>query len=220
MKDIVTAGATSNIYLIRIQDSSSTTNAGFTGLGPGTGGLTWYYKRSDMAASTAVTPATITTLGTFVSGGIKEVDGTNMKGVYEVHPPNAAFTSGKDCVMHLQGVTNMSPVTFEFSLKTFDLQTATQAVTSNIKKASPLAKFQFLMTDNTNHAPATGKSVTCLRSIDGGAYGAGTLANVAEVGNGTYTVDFGTGDLNGNVIMLQATATNCDTRFERIITQP
>lgn len=98
--------------------------------------------------------------------------------------------------------------------------TAAVAITSNIKKNQALAEFQFMMTDSTNHEPATGKTVTCTRSIDGAAFAAGTLANVTEVSNGMYTVDFGAGDLNGNVIVLLATATGCDDTFERIITQP
>lgn len=91
---------------------------------------------------------------------------------------------------------------------------------SNVKKNQALAKFQFLMTDSTTHAPATGKTVTCTRSIDGAAFAAGTLANVAEVSDGDYTVDFGAGDLNGNVIVLKATAAGCDVTLERVITQP
>ena len=98
--------------------------------------------------------------------------------------------------------------------------TAAVAITSNVKKNQALASFEFLMTDSTNHAPATGLTVTCTRSIDGAAFGAGTLANVAEVANGIYKVDFGAGDLNGNVIVLKATATGADATFERIITQP
>jgi hypothetical protein len=98
--------------------------------------------------------------------------------------------------------------------------TAPVAITSNVKKNQALAKFQFLMTDSTLHAPATGKTVTVTRSIDDGAFGAGTLANVAENANGLYTVDFGAGDLNGNVIILRCTASGCDDTVERIITQP
>lgn len=98
--------------------------------------------------------------------------------------------------------------------------TAAVAITSNIKKNQALTKFQFAMTDSTNHNPATGKTVTCTRSIDGGAQAAGTLANVTEISNGTYTVDFGAGDLNGNVIVLRATATGCDDTFERVVSQP
>jgi hypothetical protein len=93
-------------------------------------------------------------------------------------------------------------------------------ITSNIKKNQALATFEFLMTDSTNHNPATGKVVTCTRSIDGAAFGAGTLANVVEVSNGMYAVDFGAGDLNGKVIVLRATAAACDDTFERIVTQP
>lgn len=98
--------------------------------------------------------------------------------------------------------------------------TAAVATTSNIKTNQALAKFQFLMTDSTLHNPKTGLTVTCTRSIDGGAFGAGTLANITEISNGTYTVDFGAGDLNGKVIVLQATAASADTTFERIVTQP
>lgn len=94
------------------------------------------------------------------------------------------------------------------------------AITSNIKKNQALAKFQFLMTDSTTNAPKTGLVVTCTRSIDGGAYGAGTLANVTEIAVGTYTVDFGAGDLNGNVIVIQATAAGANATFERLVTQP
>ena len=97
---------------------------------------------------------------------------------------------------------------------------AAVATTSNVKKNQALANFEFLMTDSTNHAPATGLTVTCTRSIDGAAFGAGTLANIAEVANGIYKVDFGAGDLNGNVITLKATATGADTSFERVVTQP
>jgi hypothetical protein len=92
--------------------------------------------------------------------------------------------------------------------------------TSNIKKNQPLATFAFLMTDSTSHAPVTSQTPSCTRSIDGGAFAAGTLANVAEVGAGIYTVDFAAGDLNGSVVLLKATAAACDTTFERIITVP
>lgn len=98
--------------------------------------------------------------------------------------------------------------------------TAAVSTTSNIKQNQALANFEFLMTDSTGHAPATGATVTCTRSIDGGSFGSGTLANVAEISNGLYRVDFGAGDLNGKVITLRAVATGCDDTFERIVTQP
>lgn len=94
------------------------------------------------------------------------------------------------------------------------------AITSNVKKNQALAAFMFMMTDSTGHAPATGKTVTVTRSIDGGAFGAGGLSAVTEVSNGMYKVDFAQADMNGNVIVLRATATACDDTFVTIITQP
>jgi hypothetical protein len=99
-----------------------------------------------------------------------------------------------------------------------DVGTAIAAIKVAVKKNTALAKFAFLMTDSTNHAPATGKTVTCTRSVDGAAFGAGTLVNVAEVGAGMYTVDFGAGDLNGDVIVLQATAAASDVTFVTLVT--
>lgn len=96
--------------------------------------------------------------------------------------------------------------------------TGTTISISNVKKNTALAGFTFIMTDSTNHAPATGKTVTVTRSIGGAAFASGTLSGVTEVSNGLYSVDFASGDLNGNCVVLRATASGCDDRFERVIT--
>ncbi len=88
----------------------------------------------------------------------------------------------------------------------------------NVRKNTALAAFMFMMTDSTNHNPASGKTITITRAIDGGAFAGGTLSSVTEVANGIYAVDFATGDLNGNTIILRATATGCDDTFVRIVT--
>lgn len=89
-----------------------------------------------------------------------------------------------------------------------------------IRKNTALSNFAFLMTDSTNHNPATGLTVTVTRSIDGGAFAAGTLSAVTAVSNGIYRVDFGAGDLNGNVVTLRASATGADDLFLTIATNP
>lgn len=99
-----------------------------------------------------------------------------------------------------------------------NLSSGAVPITSNIKKNQALAAFEFLMTDSTNHNPATGLTVSVTRSIDGGAFGAGTLGTVTAVSSGIYQVDFGAGDLNGKVITLRATATGADDTFITIIT--
>lgn len=97
---------------------------------------------------------------------------------------------------------------------------AAVGINSNVKTNQALAKYQFLMTDSTNHNPSTGLTVTVTRSIDAAAFAAGTLSAVTEIASGMYSVDFAAGDLNGKVIILRCTAALSDTTFERIVTQP
>lgn len=89
-----------------------------------------------------------------------------------------------------------------------------------IRKNTALSNFEILMTDSTNHNPATGLTVSVTRSIDGGAFAAGTLGTVTAVSNGIYKFDFGAGDLNGDVITVRATATGADDLFFTIKTSP
>jgi hypothetical protein len=91
---------------------------------------------------------------------------------------------------------------------------------SGLKKNQALANFPFLMTDSTNHNPLTGLTVSATRSIDGAAFGAGTIANMTEVANGIYQCDLGAGDLNGDTIVLRFTASGADDLFVTLITEP
>ena len=45
------------------------------------------------------------------------------------------------------------------------------------------------------------------RSVDGGAFGAGTGTGPAEVANGIYQYDASAADMNGGTIMFRFTAT-------------
>src|SRR4051812_8725309 len=103
------AGTTSGILPVFLQDNSVTTGAGLTGLVYNTASLTCYYKRSNGTASVVVTLADITTLGTWVSGGFKAMDGTHMPGSYEFHPPDAALAAGATWVeFFFMGATNLA----------------------------------------------------------------------------------------------------------------
>lgn len=93
-------------------------------------------------------------------------------------------------------------------------------VQAGIRKNQALANFPFLMTDSTNHNPAAGKTVTATRSIDGGAFTGGTIANMTEIGNGMYQCDLGSGDLNGDTVVLRFTASACDDLFVSLVTEP
>jgi len=117
MKRIIKAGTTSNVLQIFISDSTSSTGAGLTGLAYNTAGLTAWYIRPGQTAATQITLASITTLGTFVSGGFKEIDATNMPGWYEFDPPDAAIATGAvSCSIHLKGAAKMADLPIEVEL--------------------------------------------------------------------------------------------------------
>lgn len=101
-----------------------------------------------------------------------------------------------------------------------DLNGGAIKLQSNFKKNVAFNNFMFLMTDSTTHLPATSKTVTATRAIDGGNFGAGTLSAVTEIGSGVYGVNFGAGDLNGSNIMLVPVSQGCDLKFIEIVTDP
>lgn len=94
------------------------------------------------------------------------------------------------------------------------------ALQSGIRKNTALANFPFLMTNSTTHNPQTGLTVTATRSIDGAAFGSGTIANMTEVGNGVYQCDLGAGDLNGDTIALRFTASGADDLIITLVPEP
>lgn len=138
MKLEVLKGATSQIWDIFIQDSSSTTGAGLTGLVFNSAGLTCYFARSDQgnAGGTQITLATATR-GTFASSGFVEKDATNMPGVYEFHPTNASVASGANAVVYLlKGATNMAPLPIEVQLTSYDPNDAVRLGLSSLPNAA------------------------------------------------------------------------------------
>ena len=96
----------------------------------------------------------------------------------------------------------------------------TTTVATRLKTNQTLNNYHFLMTDSTTHNPATGKTVTVTRAIDGGAFGAGTIGSVTEVANGLYRVDLPAADLNGSVVTLRMTASGCDDLFVSLVLEP
>ena len=89
-----------------------------------------------------------------------------------------------------------------------------------LKSGKAISAFEFLMTDSTNHNPAARLTVTPTRSIDGGAFGAGTLGAVSAVSNGIYKLDIPAADLTGTVITLRFTASGADDLFTTLIMEP
>ena len=94
-----------------VQNATSTTGAGLTGLTYNASGLEWYWFAEDSGTSTSIS-LTNMTLGTWTSGGFVQVDSTNLPGFYEIGIPNTviANTNSRTWVtMLLQGAANMVP---------------------------------------------------------------------------------------------------------------
>jgi len=222
----IVKGTTSKLLKIFIQDSSATTGIGLSGLTNASGGLIGYYIREGDSSATAISIVSAT-VGTFTSGGFKEVDATHMKGVYEIGIPNAAIASGANSVLIMySGATNMAPVPLEIELTATDNQDSTRGGMSAlpngpmaVKKNAALSKFMFLMLDSTDHVtPKTGLTVTATRSIDAAAF-ASCANSVTELANGIYYIDLANTDLNGTVITFKFTATGADARYVTVVTQ-
>jgi hypothetical protein len=179
MKLSLKAGTTSKMVDIFVQDSSSTTGAGLTGLVYNSGSLTAYYHRENDAAATAITLATMT-VGTWATGGFKEISSANMPGLYQLGIPDAALASGsKYVIIMLKGASNMAPVVLEIELTAWDNQNATTGGLSALPNAAAAANGGLPTVDANNAVKlqsGTGSNQISLSS------GLVTLAGVTHTG--------------------------------------
>ncbi len=114
------AGATSQTMDIFIQDSSSTTGAGLSGLAFNTSGLKAYYRKGATGSATAITLATQTVGGAWSSGGFVEIDATNMKGVYRFDIVDTILAATPWATIYFYGATNMAPVVAEVEIVSYN----------------------------------------------------------------------------------------------------
>lgn len=142
---------------------------------------------------------------------VTEIDSTNMKGVYSValaageNNYTSVMVGGKSST---SGIV-INPVQWQNDVATI------------FKKNTALPNFTFPMTDSTNHVPTSGLTCTATRSLDGAAYGAGTLSAVSEIGTtGRYKFNFAAGDLNAAEVAVRVVATGADDMDFTIITTP
>lgn len=163
----IQAGSTSVILGdIFLQDSSKSTGDGLAGLLFNSAGLTCYYHRNTGNVSVAVALANMT-LGTFASGGFKEIDAVNMKGGYAFCPPDAAMAAGAQSVTFwFQGATNLAPMPIEVELTATNNQDAAAGGMTSI--AAIKAKTDLIGTGNAvvNVPVLAGGNVRTQQGID------------------------------------------------------
>lgn len=187
MKLDILKNQTSVLIGIFIQDSSSTTGAGLTGLTSGSSGLVCYRARAD-DGNAAATQIALTggTRGTWSSGGFIEKDATNMPGVYELGLPNTAVASGSNWVIvMLKGATNMAPLVLEIQLVAYDPEDAIHLGLSSLPNTAV----------TTNGSLITSGSGTAQLSVSGGVAQA-DLAKILTVAVSTSTAQLGVNVVN------------------------
>lgn len=124
MSEIRQKNSTNNtIYVIIRSKSSTPVGMGLTGLVFNTSGLVASYVR-DGGSRTAITLVTQTVTGAWTSGGFKEIDATNVPGLYRIDVPDAAFATGVNKVRILWTGANSLDDGSEIDLVTDDAYAA------------------------------------------------------------------------------------------------
>ena len=214
-------GTTSYLARVFIQDSSSTTGAGLTGLAFNTASLVCYRARDDdgNAGGTAITLATATR-GTWTSGGFVEKDATNMPGVYEFGIPNAALASGsKTCTIMFKGATNMAPLALEIELTAVNNQDSVRGGMTALANAAAGASGGLLISGSNSGTTTLGAlTVTGATTLtgnvalaDGLTIAAPSTSNRAGLdvaGNGTGAALKLTAGATGNGLLAAGGATS------------
>lgn len=208
MKLALAPAVTSKI--IRVYLTTLSTGAALTGVV--FGDITARYIIEGAASSVAITLATMT-VGTWATGGFKEIDATNMPGWYELGVPNAAFASGNSVGIQIKanGGTSVGMANCNVEIQ----ENASCIVQYTIHKNTAYANFQFPMTLTSDHiSPYTGagntvSGVVVLDGTEGALTNSGSITKVSGV-NGIYLINLAAADLNGNSVALIFSASTCD----------
>jgi len=119
-KQLVQLNNTSRTEYVWIQDSSSSTGAGLTGLTYLSAGLTLtYVVERGTAGSLALANLTSASVA-WATGGFVAVDASLMPGLYRLDIPNVVFATADKAVVMLKGAANMVPVVLEYQIVGFN----------------------------------------------------------------------------------------------------
>lgn len=131
---------------------------------------------------------------------------------------SAALTTAQndlDIITGADGVNLLSATQASIDAIEIDTSTTIPGIIDDlaIKKNTAFSNFEFLMVLSSDDvSPATGKTVTGQRSIDGGAF-ASVSGTIAEVSNGIYQFDALAADTNGDVITWRFSNADCNDTF-------
>ena len=210
----VKTGSTSRLEHVFILDSTSTTGTGKTGLTNAS--VTMHFFRP---ADTTVTSVTLSagTLGTWTTGGFKEVNATDMPGLYEIGMPNAVFAATFDhSVVMIKG-TGIAPLVLEYNLVAYDpldtvrlgltaIPNVVQGTTGAISTGNATGQVTVATNnDKTGYSLSGTQTFNVTGNITGNLSGSvgsvtGAVGSVTgAVGSVTGAVGSVTGNVGGNV---------------------
>lgn len=181
-KVALVVGTTSYIARVFIQDSSSSTGAGLTGLTSATSNLVCYAARDDDGNANAVQISLSGgTRGTYSSGGFIQKDATNMPGIYELGIPTATLATGsKTATVMLKGATNMAPCVLEFELTAINNQSTGFGLVNASANAAQI--------NGVSTSPVTTIKAVQGLAVDGVITTATNLTNAPTAGDFTATM--------------------------------
>ena len=183
-----------------IQDSSSATGAGLTGLVFNTASLVCYYARHREAA-VQLALATMTVTGAHDDGGFVEIDSTNMPGVYRLDLSDAICATGDPHVLvMLKGAADMAPLPLEIQLVDFDLNSAANVIGSVSGAVGSVTGAVGSVTGNVggNVTGSTASVVGAVGSVAGNVDG-NVTGSVGSVVGAVGSVTGAVGSVTGSV---------------------
>lgn len=200
------------VWRVFLQDSSSTTGAGLTGLTSASSGLKITLIRELDATTTNHTVAgstieSITTLGTYAAPTatkirFKEIDATNLPGWYELHAAQAQTGTG-DVSRFVSGMifgaTNLAPCPFEVELQAVNSQSAATFMTG-VNGVAPPTNWNLDSIDASGRRDVIKIAGTTQTARDIGA------SVLLSAGTGTGQLDFTAGVVKSNLVQILATA--------------
>lgn len=204
MSEFVYAGITSQTIDIFLQDSSSTTGQGLSGLVFNSAGLVASYRKGATGSRVAISLATQTVGGAYSSGGFVEIDATNMRGVYRLDLPNVMVDAEGFVTLFLYGATNLLPTAMRIDCR---------ALPVDIKKLLGTAWL----------TPAVAGTPDVNTKLAGGtAWGSGAITatsiaadaiTAAKIADGAIdTATFASGTTIPRVTLVDTCTTNTDMR--------
>ena len=208
------ANSTSHSEYVFIQDSTSTTGAGLTGLVFNSAGLTAYYA-VERGAATAISLVTLASAtAAYTSGGFVAVDGANMPGLYRFDVPNALLSvaATKNVVVMLKGATDMAPVVLEYQIVGFNpddairlgltaIPNVAQGTTGSLPTGNATGQVTVVTNnDKTGYALSATQTFNVTGNITGNL--SGSVGSVAT--GGITTGSFAAGAINAAAIATDA----------------